>query len=48
VVCRVRRAMATLDGALRNVVGALLSLPTIESEMYSLSVRNMVPTLTSR
>jgi hypothetical protein len=34
-VCRVRRTTATLDGALRDVAGASLSLPTIESEMYS-------------
>jgi hypothetical protein len=34
-VCRVRRGAATLDGALRDVAGASLSLPTIESEMYS-------------
>jgi hypothetical protein len=35
VVCRVRRAAATLNGALRDVAGASLSLPTVESEMYS-------------
>jgi hypothetical protein len=29
-VCRVRRAAATVDGALRDVAGASLSLPTIE------------------
>jgi hypothetical protein len=34
-VCRMRRAAATLDGALRDVAGASLSLPTVESEMYS-------------
>jgi hypothetical protein len=34
-VYRVRRASATLDGALCDVAGALLSLPTVESEMYS-------------
>jgi hypothetical protein len=34
-VCRVRRSAATLDGALRDVAGASLSLPTIESETYS-------------
>jgi hypothetical protein len=35
VVCRVRRGAATLDGALRDVAGASLSLPTVESETYS-------------
>jgi hypothetical protein len=35
VVCRVRRGAATLDGALRDMAGASLSLPTVESEMYS-------------
>jgi hypothetical protein len=35
VVCRVRRGAATLDGALRDVAGASLSLPTIESETHS-------------
>jgi hypothetical protein len=34
-VCHVRRVAATLDGALRDVEGASLSLPTMESEMYS-------------
>jgi ABC-type uncharacterized transport system permease subunit len=34
-VCRIRRGAATLDGALHDVAGALLSLPTIESETYS-------------
>jgi hypothetical protein len=35
VVCRVRRDAATLDGTLRDEAEASLSLPTIESEMYS-------------
>jgi hypothetical protein len=35
-VCRVRCAAATLDGALRDVEEASLSLPTVESETYSL------------
>jgi hypothetical protein len=35
VVCRVRRDTATLDGILRDVAGASLSLPTVESETYS-------------
>jgi hypothetical protein len=34
-VCNVHRGAATLDGALRDVAGASLSLPTIESETYS-------------
>jgi hypothetical protein len=34
-VCRVRRSAANLDGPLRDVAGASLSLPTIESETYS-------------
>jgi hypothetical protein len=34
-ICRVRRGAATLDGALRDVSGASLSLPTVESETYS-------------
>jgi hypothetical protein len=34
-VCHVRRDAATLDGALRDVAGASLSLPTVESETYS-------------
>jgi hypothetical protein len=34
-VCRVRRGAATLDGSLRDVAGASLSLPTVESETYS-------------
>jgi hypothetical protein len=34
-VCRVCRGAATLDGPLCDVVGASLSLPTIESETYS-------------
>jgi hypothetical protein len=34
-VCRVRRSAVTLDGALRDVVGASLSLPIVELEMYS-------------
>jgi hypothetical protein len=34
-VCRVRRGAATLDGVLRDMAGASLSLPTIVSEMYS-------------
>jgi hypothetical protein len=33
-ICRGRRGAATLDGALRDVAGASLSLPTIESETY--------------
>jgi hypothetical protein len=33
--CRMRRGAATLDGSLHDVVGPSLSLPTIESEMYS-------------
>jgi hypothetical protein len=35
VVCRVRHATATLDGGLCDMAGASLSLPTVESEMYS-------------
>jgi hypothetical protein len=35
-VCRVRHGAATLDGALRNMAGASLSLPT-ESKTYSLT-----------
>jgi hypothetical protein len=35
VVCRVRCGAATLDGALHDVAGASLSLPTVESETYS-------------
>jgi hypothetical protein len=31
----IRRAAATLDGALCDVAGASLSLPTVESETYS-------------
>jgi hypothetical protein len=31
----VRRGAATLDGARRDVAGASLSLPTVESETYS-------------
>jgi hypothetical protein len=34
-VCCMRRGEATLDGPLRDVAGASLSLPTVESEMYS-------------
>jgi hypothetical protein len=34
-VCRVHRGATTLDGTLRDVVGASLSLLTIESETYS-------------
>jgi hypothetical protein len=34
-VCRVRRGAATLDGPLRDMEGASLSLPTFESETYS-------------
>jgi hypothetical protein len=34
-VCRVRRGTTTLDGALRDAVGASLSLPTVESLTYS-------------
>jgi hypothetical protein len=34
-VCHMRRGAATLDGSLRNVVGASLSLPIVESETYS-------------
>jgi hypothetical protein len=34
-VCRVRHDAATLDGALRDAAEASLSLPTVESEMYS-------------
>jgi hypothetical protein len=33
-VCRVRRSVATQDGALRDVVGASFSLPTVELETY--------------
>jgi hypothetical protein len=33
-ICRGRRGAATLDGALRDVAGASLSLPTVESETY--------------
>jgi hypothetical protein len=33
-VCRVRRGVATMDGALRDMVGASSSLPTVKSEMY--------------
>jgi hypothetical protein len=35
MVCRVRRGTTTLDGALRDAVGASLSLPTVESLTYS-------------
>jgi hypothetical protein len=35
VVCHVRRSAATLDGPLRDVAGASLSLLTVESETYS-------------
>jgi hypothetical protein len=35
-VCRVRRGAATLEVALHAVVGASSSLPTVESETYSL------------
>jgi hypothetical protein len=35
VVCCVRHAVATLDGALRDVAGASLSLPIVEPETYS-------------
>jgi hypothetical protein len=34
-VYRVRRGATTLDGALRDMVGASSSLPTIELETYS-------------
>jgi hypothetical protein len=34
-VYRIHHDAATLDGALRDVVGASLSLPTVESETYS-------------
>jgi hypothetical protein len=34
-ICRVRHGMVTLDGALRDVAGALSPLPTVESETYS-------------
>jgi hypothetical protein len=34
-VCRVRCGAVTLDGPLRDVVGASLLLPTVESETYS-------------
>jgi hypothetical protein len=34
-VCCVRRDATTLDGALRDTAEASLSLPTVESEMYS-------------
>jgi hypothetical protein len=34
-VCRVRHGAATLDRPLRDVAGASLSLPTVESETYS-------------
>jgi hypothetical protein len=33
-VCRVRRGAVTLDGALRDVAEASLSLPTVESKTY--------------
>jgi hypothetical protein len=33
--CHVHRGVATLDGALRDVAGASLSLPTVKSDMYS-------------
>jgi hypothetical protein len=36
-VFRVRRNAATLDGALRDVAGASLSLPIAELETYSLT-----------
>jgi hypothetical protein len=32
VVCRVRRGVKTLDGALRDMAGASSSLPTVKSE----------------
>jgi hypothetical protein len=35
VVRRMRRGTTTLDGDLRDVAGASLSLPTVESETYS-------------
>jgi hypothetical protein len=34
-ICRVLHGVATLDGALRDMVGASSSLPTVKSEMYS-------------
>jgi hypothetical protein len=34
-VCRVRRGAMTLDGALRDVAIASLSLPTVELKTYS-------------
>jgi hypothetical protein len=34
-VCRMRHGAETLDGAQHDVAAALLSLPTVESEMYS-------------
>jgi hypothetical protein len=34
-ICLVHHSAATLDGALRDVAGASLSLPIIEYEMYS-------------
>jgi hypothetical protein len=37
-VCRVRRGVATLDGPLRDVAGASLSLLTVKSETYSSTV----------
>jgi hypothetical protein len=37
VACRVRRGAATLDDALLEVAGASSSLPTVESERYSLT-----------
>jgi hypothetical protein len=33
-ICRVRRGAAISDGALRDVAGASLSLPTVKSETY--------------
>jgi hypothetical protein len=35
VVCRVRLGVATFYGALRDVAGTSLSLPTVDSETYS-------------
>jgi hypothetical protein len=36
-VCHVRHGAATLEGPLRDVADASLSLPTVESETYSLT-----------
>jgi hypothetical protein len=35
LACRVRRGVTTLDGALRDVARASLSLPNVESDRYS-------------